>query len=208
MGIGGAPEGVITAAAMRCLNGEMVARLIIDKPELEERIEKMGITDKKKIYTAADLAPGNHIIFAATGVTEGSLMKGALFWRRHAHIFHRDDAAKPQGAFCGQHPSGQASGRKSALFVKTTFRKQQMAIGQARFHPWPIAICNEFYLTTIQEAWASAASLWLFPDTAISPLRIFWRRHARRIAADAPPDRTTVKRRRMRRPCAGCNRTC
>jgi fructose-1,6-bisphosphatase II len=80
MGIGGAPEGVITAAAMRCLNGEMVARLVIDKPELEERIAKMGIKDKKKIYTAADLAPGNHIIFAATGVTDGSLMKGVRFF--------------------------------------------------------------------------------------------------------------------------------
>jgi fructose-1,6-bisphosphatase/sedoheptulose 1,7-bisphosphatase-like protein len=80
MGIGGAPEGVITAAAMRCLNGEILARLVIDKPELEERIKKMGITDKKKIYTAKDLAPGNHLIFAATGVTEGALMKGVRFF--------------------------------------------------------------------------------------------------------------------------------
>ncbi|PYP83905.1 MAG: class II fructose-bisphosphatase [Candidatus Angelobacter sp. Gp1-AA117] len=80
MGSGGAPEGVITAAAMRCLNGEILARLVIDKPELEERIEKMGIKDKKRIYTAKDLAPGNHIIFAATGVTEGALMKGVRFF--------------------------------------------------------------------------------------------------------------------------------
>src|SRR5947209_17845016 len=79
MGIGGAPEGVITAAAMRCLNGEILARLVIARPELEERIEKMGIKDKKRIYTAKDLAPGNHIIFAATGVTEGALMKGVRF---------------------------------------------------------------------------------------------------------------------------------
>jgi fructose-1,6-bisphosphatase II len=80
MGTGGAPEGVITAAAMRCLNGEIQARLVIDKPELEERIAKMGIRDKKKIYTAEDLAPGKHIIFAATGVTDGSLMKGVRFF--------------------------------------------------------------------------------------------------------------------------------
>jgi len=80
MGTGGAPEGVITAAAMRCLNGEILARLVVDKPELEERIAKMGIKDKKKIYTAKDLAPGNHIIFAATGVTEGALMKGVRFF--------------------------------------------------------------------------------------------------------------------------------
>jgi fructose-1,6-bisphosphatase II len=80
MGTGGAPEGVITAAAMRCLNGEILARLVIDKPELEERITRMGIKDKKKIYTAKDLAPGNHIIFAATGVTEGALMQGVRFF--------------------------------------------------------------------------------------------------------------------------------
>src|SRR5215467_10020657 len=67
MGIGGAPEGVITAAAMRCLNGEILARLVINTPELEERIAKMGIKDKKRIYTARDLAPGNNLIFAATG---------------------------------------------------------------------------------------------------------------------------------------------
>ena len=80
MGTGGAPEGVITAAAMRCLNGEIQARLVIDKPELEARIAKMGITDKKKVYRSEDLAPGKHIIFAATGVTEGSLMKGVRFF--------------------------------------------------------------------------------------------------------------------------------
>src|SRR5277367_6235644 len=61
MGIGGAPEGVITAAAMRCLNGEILARLVIDRPDLEARIAKMGIKDKNKIYTADDLAPGKHI---------------------------------------------------------------------------------------------------------------------------------------------------
>jgi len=80
MGSGGAPEGVITAAAMRCLNGEIFARLVIDKPELEERIAQMGIKDKNRIYTSKDLAPGKHIIFAATGVTEGSLMKGVRFF--------------------------------------------------------------------------------------------------------------------------------
>src|ERR1700740_3292380 len=80
MGSGGAPEGVIPAAAMRCLNGEILARLVIDKPELEERIARMGIKDKKKIYTSKDLAPGDHLIFAATGVTDGALMKGVRFF--------------------------------------------------------------------------------------------------------------------------------
>src|SRR5689334_3499424 len=80
MGSGGAPEGVITAAAIRCLNGYMQGRLIIDKPELEERIARMGIKDKSKIYTAEDLAPGKQLIFAATGVTEGALMRGVRFF--------------------------------------------------------------------------------------------------------------------------------
>jgi fructose-1,6-bisphosphatase II len=79
MGSGGAPEGVITAAAIRCLNGYMLGRLII-KPEMEERIARMGITDKNKVYEAQDLAPGKQIIFAATGVTEGALLKGVRFF--------------------------------------------------------------------------------------------------------------------------------
>ncbi|MBZ5567969.1 MAG: class II fructose-bisphosphatase [Acidobacteriia bacterium] len=80
MGSGGAPEGVLTAAAMRCLNGYMLGRLVIDKPALEERIAKMGIKDKNKVYTAEDLAPGKQLIFAATGVTDGGLMRGVRFF--------------------------------------------------------------------------------------------------------------------------------
>src|SRR3979490_3158090 len=80
MGRGGAPEGVITAAAIRCLNGYMQGRLVINKPELEERIAKMGIKDKNRIYEAEDLAPGKQMIFAATGVTEGALLKGVRFF--------------------------------------------------------------------------------------------------------------------------------
>ena len=80
MGSGGAPEGVITAAAIRCLNGFMLGRLIINKPELEERIARMGIRDKNRIYRAEDLAPGNQLIFAATGVTDGALLKGVRFF--------------------------------------------------------------------------------------------------------------------------------
>src|SRR5216683_5170313 len=80
MGSGGAPEGVITAAAIRCLNGYMLGRLVINKPELEERITRMGIRDKNKIYRAEDLAPGNQLIFAATGVTDGALLKGVRFF--------------------------------------------------------------------------------------------------------------------------------
>jgi fructose-1,6-bisphosphatase II len=80
MGTGGAPEGVLTAAAMRCLNGEIFARLVVSKPEHEERCHAMGITDVKKVYRAKDLAPGKNIIFAATGVTDGTLMRGVRFF--------------------------------------------------------------------------------------------------------------------------------
>ena len=80
MGSGGAPEGVITAAAIRCLNGYMQGRLVIDRPQLEERITRMGIKDKNKVYEAEDLAPGKQIIFAATGVTDGALLKGVRFF--------------------------------------------------------------------------------------------------------------------------------
>jgi fructose-1,6-bisphosphatase II / sedoheptulose-1,7-bisphosphatase len=79
MGIGGAPEGVLTAAALRCLNGEIQGRLVIKDAQQAERIKSMGVQDLKKIYSTHDLAPGKEIIFAATGVTEGSLLKGVRF---------------------------------------------------------------------------------------------------------------------------------
>jgi fructose-1,6-bisphosphatase class II len=80
MGTGGAPEGVLCAAAMRCLNGEILARLVVTKPEHEERCRAMGITDFKKVYTSRDLARGENVIFAATGVTDGTLMRGVRFF--------------------------------------------------------------------------------------------------------------------------------
>jgi fructose-1,6-bisphosphatase II len=80
MGIGGAPEGVLTAAAMRCLGGEIYARLVVDTPEHEQRCRAMGITDFKRTYRSHDLASGNNIVFAATGVTDGTLMKGVRFF--------------------------------------------------------------------------------------------------------------------------------
>lgn len=80
MGIGGAPEGVLTAAAMRCLNGEIFARLVVRTPEDEARCKAMGITDLKRIYTARELASSESIIFAATGVTDGDLLKGVRFF--------------------------------------------------------------------------------------------------------------------------------
>jgi fructose-1,6-bisphosphatase class II len=80
MGTGGAPEGVLTAAAMRCLNGEIQARLVLTKESDRERLKRMGIPDIERIYHTEDLAPGKSIIFAAAGVTDGALLRGVRFF--------------------------------------------------------------------------------------------------------------------------------
>jgi fructose-1,6-bisphosphatase class II len=80
MGTGGAPEGVLTAAAMRCLNGEIQGKLVLTKPADRERLKKMGIADLEKVYRTEELAPGPSIIFAAAGVTDGALLKGVRFF--------------------------------------------------------------------------------------------------------------------------------
>ena len=80
MGTGGAPEGVLTAAAMRCLNGEIQAKLVLTKESDRERLRRMGIPDIERIYHTEDLAPGKSIIFAAAGVTDGALLRGVRFF--------------------------------------------------------------------------------------------------------------------------------
>src|ERR1700754_3253920 len=78
LGIGGAPEGVLAAAALRCIGGQMQTRLVIDSDELRERIVKMGIKDAKKVYEIADMVKGD-CLFAATGVTTGPMLDGVKF---------------------------------------------------------------------------------------------------------------------------------
>jgi fructose-1,6-bisphosphatase class II len=80
MGIGGAPEGVITAAAMRCLGGEIQARLKALSEDQVERAKNVGIKDLNRIYKTEDLAPGEQILFSSTGVTDGELLKGVRFF--------------------------------------------------------------------------------------------------------------------------------
>jgi len=97
MGTGGAPEGVLTAAAMRCLNGEIFARLVVNRPEHQQRCRAMGISDFRRIYTSKDLASGEGIIFAATGVTDGTLMRGVRFFGdgiRTSSIVMQSDPAR------------------------------------------------------------------------------------------------------------------
>ncbi|HUR81018.1 MAG TPA: class II fructose-bisphosphatase [Thermoanaerobaculia bacterium] len=80
MGIGGAPEGVLTAAAMRCLGGRMQGKLKPLEKWQEDRLRSMGFKDDDKIYNTAELAAGNDIIFCATGVTDGDLLRGVRFF--------------------------------------------------------------------------------------------------------------------------------
>ena len=81
MGIGGAPEGVITAAALRCLGGELQARFRFRNDEERERAVRMlGHADETKVFRTEDLASGEHLVFAATGVTAGELLQGVRFF--------------------------------------------------------------------------------------------------------------------------------
>jgi len=80
LGIGGAPEGVLAAAALRCIGGQMQGRLVTSNAEQKERARKMGITDFNKKFSLSDMASGD-VMFAATGVTDGSLLRGVRFER-------------------------------------------------------------------------------------------------------------------------------
>jgi fructose-1,6-bisphosphatase class II len=79
LGVGGAPEGVIAAAALRCMGGWMEGRLKFRNDTEKERAKKMGITDTGRIYTADELAQGE-VMFAATGVTDGDMLRGVRFF--------------------------------------------------------------------------------------------------------------------------------
>ncbi|MFZ3578606.1 class II fructose-bisphosphatase [Virgibacillus sp. DJP39] len=78
-GIGGAPEGVLAAVALKCLGGELQGKLIPSNDEERERCVKMGISDFDKVLTMQDFCGGDDAIFAATGVTDGELLKGVQF---------------------------------------------------------------------------------------------------------------------------------
>lgn len=77
-GTGGAPEGVLAAAALRCIGGQMQGRLILDTPEKVARAKKMGIDDPQRKYTMVEMAKGD-VLFAASGVTDGNMLDGVKF---------------------------------------------------------------------------------------------------------------------------------
>ena len=81
VGTGGAPEGVLGAAALQCIGGSLLGRLIFRNDTEKARAEKWGITDLNRIYTTDDLAKGDNVMFAATGVTDGTMLRGV---RRYA----------------------------------------------------------------------------------------------------------------------------
>lgn len=116
IGTGGAPEGVITAAAMRCLGGEIQARLQAVNDEQRERLRALGIADSGRVYRTEDLAPGREILFSSTGVTDGELLKGVRFFGggtrtstlfmslsrriiRFVDTIHRENLTSPVGFF-------------------------------------------------------------------------------------------------------------
>jgi fructose-1,6-bisphosphatase II / sedoheptulose-1,7-bisphosphatase len=78
LGIGGAPEGVLAASALRCIGGQMQGRLVLDTEKKRERATQMGIRDPRKKYALSDLVKGD-CVFAATGVTDGSMLRGVRF---------------------------------------------------------------------------------------------------------------------------------
>ncbi|MBI2602190.1 MAG: class II fructose-bisphosphatase [Deltaproteobacteria bacterium] len=79
MGVGGAPEGVIAAAALKCVGGNFQGQLVFRKDDERERASKMGIKDFDRVYTMEELA-GANVMFCATGVTDGSMLKGVKFF--------------------------------------------------------------------------------------------------------------------------------
>ena len=80
LGIGGAPEGVIAAAALRCMGGEFQGKLTFRNENEKERAKKMGVKDLNRVYGIQDLAAG-HVMFCATGVTQGAFLDGVRFFR-------------------------------------------------------------------------------------------------------------------------------
>ncbi|KJS86014.1 MAG: fructose 1,6-bisphosphatase [Peptococcaceae bacterium BICA1-8] len=84
VGIGGAPEGVLAAAALRCMGGDMQCRLVPENDADMARAKKLGIEDVSKILTLDDLVKTDDVIFAATGITDSELLKGVRFYKDRA----------------------------------------------------------------------------------------------------------------------------
>ncbi|RPI09084.1 MAG: class II fructose-bisphosphatase, partial [Zetaproteobacteria bacterium] len=93
MGVGGAPEGVLAAAALQCLGGDMQGRLQPRNDDEMERARRAGVKELDRVYRIGDLASGTQLMFAATGVTDGDLLRGVRFFgggaRTHSVVIRR-----------------------------------------------------------------------------------------------------------------------
>lgn len=88
LGIGGAPEGVLAAAALKCLGGDMQARLTPENNEEFERCRAMGLSDPRQVLRLDDLVKGDDVFFAASGITDGDLLRGVRFIGNHIGQTH------------------------------------------------------------------------------------------------------------------------
>ena len=137
MGTGGAPEGVLTAAAMRCLNGEIFARLVVTKPEHEERCRAMGITDFKKIYRSKDLAPGakRHLRRDRRHRRHADARR-AVLRRRHPHQLGDHAERSAPDPVHRQHPRRARRKTSRSVLIRTVltrWRRNLFAVTAASF---------------------------------------------------------------------------
>jgi fructose-1,6-bisphosphatase II / sedoheptulose-1,7-bisphosphatase len=105
MGSGGAPEGVLAAAALKCMGGQMMGRLLFRNDEERRRAQQAGIADLDKVYTRDEMVT-EHVIFAATGVTDGSIVQGARRdgeWMETETILMRSKTGSIRRLFYRQH---------------------------------------------------------------------------------------------------------
>jgi fructose-1,6-bisphosphatase II / sedoheptulose-1,7-bisphosphatase len=103
MGVGGAPEGVLAAAALRCIGGQMQGRLVFNKPDDRERAKKMGVKDPDAKFSLTEMASGD-VMFAATGVTDGRHVVGREVWCQPHHHRHRGHALGHRHGALDQEP--------------------------------------------------------------------------------------------------------
>ena len=98
MGTGGAPEGVLAAAALKCLGGNFMGKLEFRNDEEVERAKAMGFGDRNRVLTINDLVKGEHVVFCATGITDGDLTRGVRFYgnnaRTHSIVMHSDGTVR------------------------------------------------------------------------------------------------------------------
>lgn len=98
MGTGGAPEGVIAAAALKCLGGNFMGKLEPRNESESERARAMGVDDITRVLTIDDLVKGQHVVFCATGITDGDLTRGVRFFgnnaRTHSIVMHSDGTVR------------------------------------------------------------------------------------------------------------------